>query len=69
MSIKEDHTENVSENIFGSEMVTRQSQPHKPIEAKDTTGHSKLQVPPNPKWNPSSEMRQNNVVMTISNKV
>ena len=69
MSIKEDHTENVSENIFGSEVVARQSQPHKPIEAKDTTGHLKLQVPPNPKWNPSSEMRQNNVVMTIPNTV
>ena len=69
MSIKEDHTENVSENIFRSEMVAQQSQPHKPIEAKDTTGNSKLQVPPNPKWNPSSKMRQNNVVMTIPNKV
>ena len=49
MSAKEDHTKNIFENIFGSEMVAQQSQPHKPIKAEDTTGQSKLQVPPNPK--------------------
>ena len=69
MSIKKDHKENVSENIVGSEMVVLQSQPHTPIKAKDTGRQSKLQIPPNPKWNPSSEMRQNNTVMTIPNKV
>ena len=50
-------------------MVSQQSQLHKPIKAEDTRGQSKLQIPPNPKWNPSSEMRQNNVVMTIPNEV
>ena len=69
VSAKEDHTKNIFENIFGSEMVAQRSQPQKSIKAKDTRGQSKLQIPPNSKQNPSSEMRQNNVVMTISNKV
>ena len=67
MSTKADPTENISESIVESEMVAQQNQPPKPIKAKDIRGPSKLQIPPNPKWNPSSEMRQN--IVTISNKV
>ena len=48
-------------------MVAQQSQHPKPIKAKDTRGPSKLQIPPNPKQNLSSEMRQNIVI--ICNKV
>ena len=69
MSAKTDPTESISESIVGSEMVAQQSLPPKPIKAKDIGGPSKLQIPPNPKWIPSSEIKQNNVVMTISNKV
>ena len=69
MSAREDHTENIFENIVESEMVAQQSQHPKPIKAEDIEGPSKLQIPLNPKWIPSSEIKQDNVVMTISNKV
>ena len=48
-------------------MVAQQNQPLKPIKAKDIREPLKFQIPPNPKWNPSSEIRQN--IVTISNKV
>ena len=69
MSTKEKTAENVSKSIVESEMVAQQNQPPKPIKAENTEGPSKLQIAPNPKWNPSSEMRQNNIVVIIPNKV
>ena len=48
-------------------MVAQQNQPPKPIKAKDIGGPLKFQIPPNPKQNLSSEMRQN--IVTISNKL
>ena len=71
MSAKEEATKcriHISKNIVGSEMVAQQSQHPKPIKAEDTEGPSKLQIPLIPKWNPSSEIGQNNIV-TIPNKV
>ena len=65
MSTKEETIENVSKSIVESEMVAQQSQPSKPITAKDTGGPSKLQIP---KWNLSSEMRKNSI-LTPFNKV
>ena len=70
MSTKEETTEcgvHISKRIVKSEMVAQQSQPPKPIKAEDIGGPSKIQIPPNPKQNVSSEMRQN--IVTISNKV
>ena len=70
MSTKEETTEcgvHISKSIVKSEMVAQQSQHPKLIKAEDTRGPSKLQIPPNPKQNPSSEMRQNIVI--ICNKV
>ena len=69
MSTKANPTESISESIVESEMVAQQSQHPKPIKAEDIEGPSKLQIPLNPKWIPSSEIKQDNVVMTISNKV
>ena len=48
-------------------MVAQQNQSPKLIKAKDIGGPLKFQITPNPKQNPSSEMRQN--IVTISNKV
>ena len=72
MSTKEETTEcrvHIPKSIVKSEMVAQQSQHPKPIKVEDTRGPSKLQIPPNPKRNPSSKIGQNNIVVTISNKV
>ena len=59
MSTKKETIESVSESTIGC-----QSQLPKSIKANDSGGPLKLQIPPNLKWNPSSEIEQNNIVVT-----
>ena len=59
MSTKKETIESVSESTIGC-----QSQPPKSIKANDSGGPLKLQIAPNPKWNPLSEIGQNDIVVT-----
>ena len=59
MSIKEETIKNISESVVGC-----QSRPPKPIKTKDTGTPPKLQIPPNLQLNLSSEVGQNDIVVT-----
>ena len=59
MFTKKETIESVSENIVGC-----QSQHFKQIKAEDTGRPPKIQIPPNLQSNPSSEIEQNDIVVT-----
>ena len=59
MFTKKETIKSVSETVVGC-----QSRPPKPIKTKDTGRPPKLQIPPNLQLNPSSEIGQNDIVVT-----